>query len=63
MSAYSSHMENEDREFRRTCEEEEEYCTDCHTVYVTAEGCWCVEQDANPGIEKSNSRARSAGII
>jgi len=32
-------MENEDREFRRTCEEEEEYCTCCHTVYAAAEGC------------------------
>lgn len=51
--AYSEPMENDDREFLRVPdEEEEEYCTVCHTVYSAAAGCRCVEQDAGPAIER-----------
>jgi len=61
--AYCEPMEDEGREFLQMPEEEkeeEEYCTVCHTVYVAAEGCWCVEKDAGPDSERSRARTQTS---
>jgi len=51
-------MDSEDREYpEASLEEENEYCAFCHTVYTSAEGCWCVESAMSHGNELDKARS------
>jgi len=50
-------MDNQDHErAEATLQDEDEYCTVCHTVYAAEEGCWCV----GPNVGRAR-RLRRAG--
>ena len=56
--AFSGSMDSEGHEYPEvSLEEENEYCTVCHTVYTSAEGCWCVESGMSHGNELDKARA------